>query len=229
MDTMSQALQLPTIHELPSMEDPKTPARKPTPRQDTPIPDSTPDTPDGYAAPPNAPRLPRTAPLNKISSPASDDEALFSVEHPDESPSLRPLRRRLRATHIDPRYLDRPIARPMGPRPVPDAPQRLKRHRHSEPATVEVAGELTPRGGLMVERTQPTGPRPLAASASVRVRRLNDPFVTQVGRSASGGPAPVGGTVRMDEQDGFGSDSSTPRASSYNKRRAVGKDGNAEN
>ena len=92
----------------------------------------------------------------------------------------------------------------------------------------EVAGELTTTGRLGAERAQPTGPRPLAASASVRLRRLKDPFVTQVSRSVSGGPASVGRMVKKDEEDGFGSDSSTPRASRYNKRRAIEKEGDAE-
>ena len=226
MKKTSQALHLPTIHESPLMENPKTPSHTPAPRQDTPIPDSAPTTPEGYTAPPSAPRHPRTASLNKTSSPTSDEEALFSIERPDESPTLRPLRRRLCATHIDPRYLDRPIAKPAGPRPVPDAPQRLKRHRHSEPVmAVEVAGELMTTGGLMVERSQLTGPRPLAASASVRLQRLKDPFVTQVSRSVSGGSAWMGGVVKKDEEDGLGSDSSTPKASRSNKRRAVGRTG----
>lgn len=233
---MSLASQLPTIHELPLMEDPKTPTAedrktptwRPAPHQNTPSPDSTRSTSDGYMAPPNTPRVPRTGPLSRTSSPTSDDEALFSVERPDESPCLRPLRRRLRATHIDPRYLDRPIARPVGPRPVPDVPQRLKRRRHSEPAAVEVADGLTPRDGLVTGRTQPIGPRPLAASASVRVRRLKDPFVTPGGRSASGGSTPLGGTGGIEDEDGFGSGYSTPRASRYNKRRAVGEGENAE-
>lgn len=197
------------------MESPKTPPRKTSAQQGMPTPDN-----DEPKTPPNAPRLIRTANANDSAAP-DDDEALFSKERPGESPTLKQTRRLLEATHIDPRYLDRPIARPLGPRPVPAAPQRSKRHRHSEP----VAGALADEEGGQVlgERSPLVGPRPLLKSPSLRGHQLDDPFAVSRRFSISGSTR---GSTGAEADDG--SDCSTPRASRVNKKRALDENGDCE-
>ncbi|KAL2109861.1 hypothetical protein VUR80DRAFT_1907 [Thermomyces stellatus] len=206
------------------MEGPKTPTTETPARPDTPIPGN-----DEHKTPPQAPRLIRTGPLanSQVPPPNDDDDddcdALFSREQPDESPTLKHNRRQLKATYIDPRYLDRPIARPMGPRPVPQAPQRPKRHRHSEPAGGTAVPEQERDREKLGERAL-VGPRPLVKSPSVRGCQLDDPFGSPLAtpRFTVSIPARVG----TDEE---GSDCSTPRVSRLNKKRALDKDGDDEN
>ncbi|MBE3048395.1 hypothetical protein IMZ48_39005 [Candidatus Bathyarchaeota archaeon] len=208
-----------SISDLPTMEGPKTPPRKVF-TQDTPTPDN-----NEPKTPPKAPRMVRTAPVNTRARPDNDDdddEAIFSKERPGESPTLKKNRQLLEATHTDPRYLDRPIARPVGPRAAPDAPQRPKRHRHSDPAggAVEQEGGL----GMLGESPPLAGPRPFAEGDGSRGLQLDDPFGTpRVSRRFSVSSSTRSGTGEED-----GSDSSTPKASRVNKRRALSKDGDGE-
>lgn len=206
------------------MEEPQTPTRE-TPsskRQDTPIADN-----DADKTPPKAPRLIRTGPIAKTQAPPldedDDDDALFSKERPNESPTLKHNRRKLEATHIDPRYLDRPIARPMGPRPAPEAPQRLKRQRHSEPAggvasTVQERDQRTSGARALV------GPRPLVKSPRVGGRQINDPF--GISKASPRFTATIPMHTGTDKED---SDCPTPKASRLNKKRALSKEGDDDN
>ena len=207
MNSTKPTTPLPTIPELPTMDDskttqtgyPTTPPRSTSARQDTPIPKT----------PTNAPCLLRTAPAKVQESPDDDEDdrdALFSKERLNESPTLRKNRLLLKATHTDPRYLDRPIMRPSGPRPVPQAPQRLKRHRHSEPVTMAMGHEA---GGLS-EKAPLVGPRPLVENPSV----LDDPCVGLPASRRSSDSAPRRSVMEADDDN-----DTTPKASRLNKRR----------
>lgn len=197
------------------MEGPKTPPKKASARQGTPTPDN-----NEPKTPPGARRLIRTAPTS-ARAPPDDVDAPFSRERPGESPTLKQNRRLLEATHTDLRYLDRPIARPAGPRPAPAAPQRPKRHRRSEPVAGALAGE---EGGQMLGEKAPlVGPRPLVKSPSLRRHQLDDPFGAPLASRRFGRSGWTRGIAGVEA--GEESDSSTPKASKVNKRRTLGKTG----